>query len=197
MANSEITLSRVFAFEGKEVAQRKTGALEALSTVAALKEKIGKEAKEIKWPVALGEVVDKIDDLLRIPIGGVISSAWNKYRVLAKYLDRDKYSPSESFLVPLAEHTIKSKHRPHIEVFLDDKKIGSIDFEVDLSLTLKGFIAKIQDGRIREIKTGTCKAKGTIRCEDLLLFEKEGASLDLPGSIGLGEGVPISPLEAS
>jgi hypothetical protein len=192
MANGEITLIRVFGYQ-EGTAQLKSKALEGAAAVSALKRALEKEAAEIKWPVALGEVMKQAGSLLNVPLGSVISAAWNKYRVLMKYSDPAKYSPDETFLVPLAEHTITSKHRPHIDVLIGDRRIGRIDFVIDISLTIKGFIAKVQGGRLREIKVGTCRAKGTIACEDFLLLEKESDSLDLPGSIDLGEGVPISP----
>ncbi len=193
MNNGQVTLSNVFGHEGKDLAQLKSTALEGAAAVSALKQALEKEAREIKWPVALGEVVEQVHNLLNVPLGAVISTAWNKYRLLTKYGDPEKYPPDEIFLVPLAEHTITSKHRPHIDVLIGDRRIGRIDFAIDISLTLKGFIAKVQGGRLKEIKVGTCKAKGTILCEDFLLLEKESGSLDLPGSIDLGEGVPVSP----
>ncbi len=193
MDNGEITIARVFGYQGKSAAQLKSKALEGAVAVSALKQALEKEAGQIKWPVALEEVVKQVGILLNVPLGAVISTAWNKYRVLMKYSDAEKYSPDETFLVPFAEHTITSKHRPYIDVLIGDRRIGRIDFAIDISLTLKGFIAKVQGGRLREIRVGTCRAKGTIACEDFLLLEKESDSLELPGTINLGEGVPISP----
>ncbi len=192
MNNAEITLCRIFGYQGKNVAELKSKALEGVAAVSALKQTIEKGASGIKWPVALGEVVEQVGSLLDVPLGAIISAAWNKYRVLTKYCDPKKYSPDETFLVPLLEHTITSKHRPYIDVLLDDHPIGRINFAIDVSLTLKGFIAKVQGGRLREIKVGACKMKGTIACEDFPLLEKESDSVDLPGSIDLGEGVPIT-----
>jgi hypothetical protein len=118
--------------------------------------------------------------------------AWNKYRELLKYTDKEKYPPDVSVLVPLAEHTIKSEHKPYIEILINDKSVGKIDFNINISLTLKGIILKIRDGKIKEIQTGSCKGKGTIKCEDLVILEKETESFSLPGSINLGEGIPIA-----
>jgi hypothetical protein len=191
MDKSKLTLSNVFAIGEKEMAKRKARDLEVLSVISSIRKKIANDAKEIRWPAALEEVVGNIASLLDTTVGDIIVFAWNKYRVLARYLDREKYPPSDTFLVSLAEHTIHSKHRPHLDVFLDDQRIGRIDFEVDLSLILKGFIAKVKDGRIFEIKAGTCSAKGTFKCENLLLVEKESESLTLPGKIVFADGVPI------
>lgn len=187
-----ITLADVFAVDRKDLLKQKAQEMECLAGVAALKERIAKEAKEIRWPVALEEMIAGIDGLLNVPFGDVLASAWNKYHVLAKYLDREKYAAADTFLVPLAEHTVRSRHKPHLDLYLDDRKIGRIDFDVDLSLAIKGFIAKVRDGRIHEITAGTCKVKGTIRCENMLLVEKESESAALPGKIAFADGVPIA-----
>jgi hypothetical protein len=191
MDNGGITLSSIFDYRDRGAEQAKSKALEGLAAFSALKRDLEKEAGNIKWPLAFTEVVGQIGSLLNVKLGDVISAAWNKYRLLMKYGDPAAYAPDEVFLVPLAEHTVISKHRPHIDVLVGDRSVGRIEFAVDVSLTLNGFVAKIKGGRLREIKVGTCKAKGTIACGDMLLLEKESASLDLPGSVDLGEGIPI------
>jgi hypothetical protein len=189
MNSPQTTLNEFFSQAGKLSPEQlsKIGASERLSS---LKEKILEEAK-VKWPVAFGMVVEKISDLLDVKLLDIMVIAWGKYRSLQRYLDREKYPPGETFLVHLAEHTIKSEHHPSIQILVNDKLVGKIEFNIAISLMLKGIILKVQDGRIKEIITGTCKGKGTIKCEDYVILEKETESISLPGSIGLGEGVPI------
>jgi hypothetical protein len=187
MDSSEITLHQFFAL--KEDALSK---IESSKGVETLKEKFLKDIAGIKWPVAFSEIIKKVEDLLNISISDIMVAAWNKYRIFLKYTDREKYKPEETFFVPLAEHTIKSEHKPSIEILINDKLIGKINFDINIALTLKGFILKIQDGKIKEIKTGTCKGKGNVKLEDFVIMEKETESISLPGSINLGEGVTIA-----
>jgi hypothetical protein len=77
--------------------------------------------------------------------------------------------------------------------YQNEKQVGKIEFNIDISLTLKGIILKIRDGRIKEILTGSCKGKGTVRYGNLVITEKETGSFTLPGSIDLGDGIPIAP----
>jgi hypothetical protein len=35
---------------------------------------------------------------------------------------------------------------------------------------IEGIILKIQDGKIKEITTGTCKGKGTVMCENIVIL---------------------------
>lgn len=191
MNNLEITLNQFFSL--KELSQSRLSTIESSEKMSLLKEKVSKEIKEIRWPVTFNEIIRKVEDLLNISIPDIMVAAWNKYRMLLKYTDRGEYSSNETFLVPLAEHTIKSEHKPYIEILINDKSVGKIDFNINISLTLKGIILKIRDGKIQEIQTGSCKGKGTIKCENFVILEKETESISLPGSINLGEGIPIVP----
>lgn len=188
MDSSEITLHQFFALKEDALST-----IESSKGMEALKEKIQKESTAIKWPVALNEITKKVGDLLNISVIDIILKAWNKYRELLKYTDKEKYPPDMSVLVPLAEHTIKSEHKPYLEILINEKPAGKIDFNINISLTLKGMILKIQDGKIKEIKTGSCKGKGNVKLEDFVIMERETDSISLPGSINLGEGVAIAP----
>lgn len=190
MNNTQITLNNFFPL--KELSQDQLSKIESGRGISTLKEKISRDVTGIKWPVALNEITRKVEDLLDISVIDIFLTAWNKYRILLKYTDKKKYSSNETFFIPLAEHTIKSEHKPYIEILINDKSVGKIDFNINISLTLKGIILKIRDGRIQEIQTGSCKGKGTIKCEDFVIMEKETESISLPGSINLGEGVPIT-----
>lgn len=78
---------------------------------------------------------------------------------------------------------------------VNEKSVGKIELEITVSLALEGFTLKIQDGKIKEILTGSCKGEGSVKCENVVLLEKELAPISLPGSIDLGEGLPIQPHE--
>jgi len=191
MNNPEITLNQIFAFKEKELAQDKLSEIESSERIFSLKERVSKEVKEIKWPVTFSEIIKKIGDLLNIPIPDIMIKAWNKYGILQKYLDKKKYSPEETIIIPLAEHTIKSDHHPYIEILINDEPVGKIKFDINIALTLKGITLKIQNGRIKEILTGDCKGRGTIKYENLVILERQLGSISLPGSIDLGQGVTI------
>ncbi len=193
MNTAPLTLNQFFSFKNKELPPDQLSAFESGGEVAAVKELVLKQTKGVGWGVIRGEIFEKVEYLLEISIPDILVAAWNKYRILLKYLDRKKYPSNESFLVPLAEHTITSEHHPYLEVRVNDLPVGKIGFKISVDLTLEEIILKIQDGKITEIFTGTCKGKGTIMCGDLLILKEETHSFALPGSIDLGQGVPITP----
>jgi hypothetical protein len=189
MSDSQITLKQFFSPE-KKLSPKSLSSLELSKKFASLKKKIWKETK-VKGPLILDSIIKKTIDMLDIKVLDIMVKAWNKYKILLKYLDKEKYPPDETFLVPLAEHTINSEHRPSIDILINDQPVGNIEFSITFSIMLEGIILKIQDGKIKGINTGTCKGKGTLKCENVVILEKKTASIPLPGSIDLGEGIPI------
>lgn len=189
MNQAPVTLSQFFA-AAKGLSPKRLSLIESSEAIASLKEILRKEAR-VKWPAALGKIAEKVPDILDIGVPDILVSAWSKSRLLAKYRDREKYPPQETFLVPLAEHTINSEHHPFLEILVNGKSVGKIKFTITLSLKLEGIVLKIQDGRIREAATGTCQGKGALKYENHVILEKAAGSISLPGSIDLGEGLPI------
>lgn len=191
MENSaQVTLNDFF-YSGKENAQGFLNRIDQGPKFISLKEEAVKESR-VQWPVLSVKLEESIADLLNTGIPDIFLRAWNKYKILLKYLDREKYPPDQTFLVTLSEHTIQSEHHPYLEIYINEKSIAKIEFSIALSLKLNGIILKIRNGKIMEILTGTCKAKGSVTCEDIPVMEKESETFALPGSIKLGDGVPIA-----
>jgi len=66
-----------------------------------------------------------------------------------------------------------------------------ITFEITCDLELKGLVVKVQDASIRALRIGACRAKGSVKCEGMLLIRRQTKDLDLPGRIALSPGIPI------
>jgi len=186
-----ITLKELFKVDPNEITARAESGVDLYRDTAELKESVKQEARAIRWPWVRGLVAEKARDILNLNVVDVLADAWKKYMEIEKYADRQKYGPEESILVPLAEHTVKSKHHPYVEILLDEKPVGRVEFELEFSLTLEGFVLKIQDGIIREILTGSAKGEGKLTLATVSLLKRETKSLDFPGHIPLGQGIPL------
>lgn len=126
-----------------------------------------------------------IGGLLNVPLLDVIVRAWNEGRLFEKYLDPDRYDPDEVIAVSLKQHEITSTHRPKIDIVLNGETLDSIDFELELKLTLDGVILQVQGGDVRAVQSGRIKGEGTLKCENLIVFHRETEAMDLPGSFTL------------
>ncbi len=60
-----------------------------------------------------------------------------------------------------------------------------------MELILEEFVLAIQDRKIMSVQTGRMKGQGSIALENSVIVEKEFGSVQLPGRILLGEGIPL------
>lgn len=192
MDSSHLTLQHFFRLKEKQLTDRKRSDFEATEKVATIKEKLKKETKDVKWSLVSDEMTNKILDLLNIKIKDILVGAWDKSKEIKRYLNKDACYPDETILVSLAEHTIRSEHKPSLELLLNDKPIGSIEFNISIALHLNGIILRIKGGKIRQIHTGACKGSGRIKCEDFTLLERKTEAFSIPGVIELGEAETIT-----
>lgn len=186
-----VTLKEFFTTRSKFGFSEIKSRIEKSDQVASLREQVSNAVGKSGWPVTLEEIHKKIADLLDISILDILIGGWNTYRGLRKYLDKEKYPPTQSILVPLAEHTVKSEHHPYIEILINDGPAIKIAFEATLTFAARNVMLLVQDGKIKSVKTGEIKGKGTIKCEGALLLEQDFRAIPLPGSVDLGDGIPI------
>jgi hypothetical protein len=144
-------------------------------------------------PGALADISKALWNLLDIRISEVLVKAWNEAGILKKYLDPDEYKPEEEVLVELVQHKIQSEHHPRLDILVNEQKEFEIVIDVKLELSVDGMVLKIQDAKIKELKTGWCEAKCGVAYKELILFERDTGKLELPGSIVFGKGIPIAP----
>ncbi len=165
--------------------------LHTKEAIGELKIQLNKVSPELEWNAAWNSIIGHIDNLLDIKVSEILLRSWKNINDLSKYKDIQKYPPERSFLVPLLEHTISSKHKPEIVIEIEPLFKKTIPFDVTVKLVLKGFTLEIQAGLIKKIHTGECKGTGSVQCMNVTLLEKASGDITLPGIIGLGEGVPV------
>jgi hypothetical protein len=74
---------------------------------------------------------------------------------------------------------------------MNDKTVGSVHFAVNIEIAVRGVKLEIQNARIKKIKTGDFKVKGSFCREGFLPGKQETNPLDLPGTVDLGAGLEI------
>ncbi len=189
------TLNSLF-FSGAE-----GGVADSDASLIDLKGEIEQQLPKISFKSVRKELDAKIGEVLNTGIDDVLIAAWKKYRGFQDYADPQKHPPEETILVPLAKHTIQSAHRPHVDLKIKDMQIGSVQLDVRLALELEGVVLKVQAGRILDVRAGSCKASGSLKCsveskvgaKELLSLEKETPKFQLRGAIPLGDGIAIPP----
>ncbi len=187
MDNSEMTLRQFFGLSGDELTQQQRSTIVSGEKSAEIKTQIEAGMKGVKGTIVSDEIVGQLQAISNISILDIMLAAWKKSGELLKKLEESTKQPKESIVFPIGEHTITSQHQPYIEVTVNGQPVGRIDFELNIELTLKGCILSIQNGEIRSIKTGSCEAKGDVKCEGIVIKEKEWEPISLPGKIDLSD----------
>jgi hypothetical protein len=135
--------------------------------------------------------LDGMTKLFSTPITSLFAGAWNAHRALAPYGDSKLHPPEETNLVPLAQHTITSSYKPHVDVLIAGELVETIEFELELSLEIEAAVLKIQGAKIREIEVGSCKGRGKLVCAGATLLEKETHEIRSPGVLRFERGIAI------
>lgn len=163
----------------------------ALTQVYAQMQEQMQDKAGAAWKMVQGNMDQHLARLLDIDVVRLLVDGWNKARELRKYRDESAYPPDEVIVVALSKHKLESQHKPHLELVVADRPVGRLHFQIDLVLNIDGAQLTIQGGRIMRIATGKTSGTGTIRCEGVIVGQKEAKLGALPGKIDLGAGVPI------
>lgn len=155
----------------------------------SLKTKVSGALKGMRMSGLEAAVSSKLAEVLDIDPVTLFAGAWEKYHLLADAAKKSK--SGETVLVPLDEHAVKSKLHPYVEIQLGSNVLRRIEFEVTLSLTLKGIVVRVQSGEIRGIEAGTCEGTAEISVADSSLWKHDIKPIELPGRIALKKGIAI------
>jgi hypothetical protein len=184
-----LTLNQLLSAETELSAKQMKNAASS-ENIAKLEKFLTKEVK-ILWPIACKLILKKLMEILNVKVPDVLVTAWNKYKDIAQYTDKKRYPPTETYMVPLATHTVESLYEPSLQVCFNNQPIGEINFEITVFITIEGAVLEIKGGKIMKLHTGSYYGGGSLKCEGALIFEKQSAAFNLPGEIDLGEGIPI------
>lgn len=190
MSSTRVTLYELFGLDRTPLEPDELPDLAKSGPLAGIRQRLGERAGVV-WNAVRRRVPEQLRALLDVGAPDILVSAWNTSRELTKYRDPARYPPEQVVIVPLTKHKITSTHEPSVEVYVDGLSLGRVGFQLRVELTLQGAELKIQGGRILQIRTGRCDGVGTIACEGIVLKRIEGKVLVVPGTIDLGDGVPV------
>lgn len=140
---------------------------------------------------AVGEQVATVaHGLLDLDLGDLLTHGWQRFDDLTDAARRTVENPGSREVVDLVTHTISSSSTPHVEVFVDEVRVATLGFDLDLGLTVKGAVATVYGGRMVALHTGVCDVVGSISAQGRQLVSRE-AQFRLPLLLGLGTGIPL------
>jgi hypothetical protein len=145
---------------------------------------------EVTRGAAVHELSKVVSGLLNVDITDVLIMAWRKQSELAAAARRTADNANTEELVDLATHKISWLYQPYVELFVDNLKVATVNFHINLNLEVEGLVVAIRGGRMRAVHAGRCIMTAALAAEDLKIAERT-ARFELPFVIHLGDGVPL------
>jgi hypothetical protein len=127
--------------------------------------------------------------LLELDLGDMLLAGWRKHAALTDAARRTLAAPASEEVLELATHRITSAYRPRVDVFVDNQKITTVEFDLTTVFDLTGLAAVVKAGDLVALRSGECLVTATLRLGDARLAERR-EKLDLVQRIRLDP--PIS-----
>ncbi|HEX6254177.1 MAG TPA: hypothetical protein VFZ70_00050 [Euzebyales bacterium] len=126
-----------------------------------------------------------------IDVGAVAMNAWSKHRALVDAAFRTLEDAGSEALVHLSTHTVNSTHEPHVDVLVDELRIGTVPLVIELELVVHSLAATVRDGHLARLDTGRCELGARLLCHGVVLAHRED-ELDHVLEIPLGAGIALA-----
>jgi hypothetical protein len=136
------------------------------------------------------EVSTTAADLLNLDLVDVLVTAWRKHAALTAAARRTAAAPGSSEVVELATHHVTATLRPYIDLLVDDVRVGRVQLELQLDLTIAGLVAVVRAGCLAMVQSGDCTITATLIVEQQQVATRS-AHFDLPLVISIGTGIPL------
>jgi hypothetical protein len=190
MSEEMLSVKDLLALPGSGFPAESLSAGMSEKDVESFKKTIDGALPGMKWSALEGAVGSKLAEVLEgIDAVTLFAGAWEKYHLLSDAAEKSK--SGATVLVPLAEHPLKTKLHPYVEIQLGPDVIKRIEFEVTLSLKLKGITVRVQSAEIRGIEAGTCEGSAELGLAASSIWKHDIKPINLPGKIALRKGIPI------
>ena len=119
------------------------------------------------------------EGLIDLDLGGMVTAGWRKEGELAAAAERTAADPDSAEVVELASQRITSKHRPYVDLLINDVHMATVGFELDIEW--KG--GKLTSAALRSKLGGPAKINyGT---KVLTLKTQAGKTYRLDGALKL------------
>src|SRR5215218_3251556 len=129
---------------------------------------------------AAGDQVAAVaDGVLDLDLGDLVVAGWRKQGQLAAAAERTAANPGTAELVELATHRVSSIHHPYVELLVNDVRVTTVNFELDLEFEIKALVATLRDGHLVSLHSWDCDLSATLTAEGIRLASKR-RRFDLP-----------------
>jgi hypothetical protein len=167
-----------FLFDDEDTGHALARALDEHGVLGSLDSALGLVARTTR-EAAGDQVAAVADGVLDLDLGDLVVAGWRKQGQLAAAAERTAANPGTSELVELATHRVSSVHHPYVELLVNDVRVTTVNFELDLEFEIKALVATVRDGHLVSLHSGDCDLSATLTAEGVRLASRS-QHFDLP-----------------
>ena len=180
---STITLRDLFEFSASAVEQAEA-AQRSEAAAAPL-------APPTFTGLVAASAADELNKTLDTDVFEMLAQAWQKLKQVRDCADPKLHGPQETCVVPLRDIEITSVNTPLLHTTVGGIKLPDLRLTLELVAKFAAIDLVIQGARIRTLRPGAASAMVKLKYGSVKLAEKSTPKWVLPGSVDLGEGLPI------
>jgi hypothetical protein len=169
-ATQPLTAS-AFLFDDEDTGRALARALDEHGVLGSLDTALGLVAQTTR-EAAGDQVAAVADGVLALDLGDLVVAGWRKQGQLAAAAERTAANPGTSELVELATHRVSSVHHPYVELLVNDVRVTTVNFELDLEFEVKALVATVRDGHLVSLHSGDCDLSATLTAEGVRLASR-------------------------
>jgi hypothetical protein len=171
MTAAQPLTASAFLFDGQDTGRALARALDKHGVLGSLDSALGLAAQTTR-EAAGDQVAAVADGVLALDLGDLVVAGWRKQGQLAAAAERTAANPGTSELVELATHRVSSVHHPYVELLVNDARVTTVNFELDLEFEVKALVATVRDGHLVSLHSGDCDLSATLTAEDIRLASR-------------------------
>jgi hypothetical protein len=160
-----------FLFDDEDTGPALARALDEHGVLGSLDTTLGLVAQTTR-EAAGDQVAAVADGLLSLDLGDLVVAGWRKQDQLAAAAERTAANPGTSEVVELATHRISSVHHPYVELFVNDVRVTTVNFQLDLEFEVRALVVTVRDGHLASLRSGDCDLSATLTAEGVRLASK-------------------------
>jgi hypothetical protein len=176
-ATQPLTAS-AFLFDDEDTGRALARVLDEHGVLGSLEPALGLVAQTTR-EAAGDQVAAAANGVLGLGLGDLVVAGWRKQDQLAAAAERTAANPGTSEVVELATHRVSSVHHPSVELLVNDVRVTTVNFELDLEFEVKALVATVRDGHLVSLHSGDCDLSATLTAEGVRLASRR-RHLDLP-----------------
>ena len=160
-----------FLFDDEDTGRALAQALDQHGVLGSLDNALGLVAQTTR-EAAGDQVAAVANGVLALDLGDLVIAGWRKQGQLAAAAERTAATPGTPELVELAPHRVSSVHHPYVELLVNDVRVTTVNFELDLQFEIKALVATVRDGHLVSLHSGDCDLSATLTAENIRLASR-------------------------